>query len=215
MKTLRDQAIRLVADGTSPPSPRSSAPSTCCRSRERHNASLSIRRARRRTASESKGAVEADERRRSCAASCCIRTSRCENVKRKRSLGKIERHAAAACRRRRSCTSPGRWRAFVRGRHPDHGRRSTSSREGTNNKRFREILARSSTSRSTTACRSPTRSPTTRRSSRPTTSASSASAELTGRLDVGARAALRLHRARPRGQEQAQVGDHVPRGRAR
>ena len=196
-----------------PPSPRSSAPCTSSR-RDEPMPQLPLHRARRRRR-QGQGRRRVDERSRRCAASCCasnleVADGQGASARSRRSRSRKQRVKPS----RRSCTSRGSWRRSCApaSRSPTA---STSSPTAPSNKRFRKILLDDQRRASRRACRSPTRSPQHN---------DDAAAVLPRHHPLGradrpprhrARAALRLHGARPRGQAQDQVGADVPAGRAR
>ena len=158
--------------GSSPrtrrPSPRSSAPCTCCR-REIEPCPRIATSPSDPTAPRSRTSSRRRARTR-CATSCSMRNLEVKQVKQKKTLQRARARAAArAAPGDHALLAPdGGVRAH---RHPDH-RRARGHRGGLGQQALPADPRRRCASRSTTASRSPRRSPSTRRSSRRTTSGS-------------------------------------------
>ena len=123
-----------------------------------------------------------------CATSCLLRNLEVKQLKQTQELQRARAHAAARPKHGdHALLAPdGRVRAH---RYPDH-RRARGHRGRIGQQALQADARRASASRSTTVCRSPTRSPSTRRVFPPYYIGILRSSELTGQLDIVARAAL-------------------------
>ena len=180
MTTLRDQAIRLV--DREPDHHRRGAPHRV-RALRRGTADAHVSATSPSVPTATRSRTSSRRRARTrCATSCSLRNLEVKQIKQKKTLQRARAHAAArAAAGDHALLAPdGGVRAH---RHPDH-RRARGHRGRLGQQALPARSSRRCASRSTTACRSPTRSPSTPKVFPPYYIGILRSAELTGQLDT-------------------------------